>query len=281
MRKLLISFGFMTIFLLVHQTSVAFELLNSNEATVTEILTDQGLVCDQDQKICMAEGNIQVKRGKGNLTCNKLIVHFDQGEKGKQELKTLEAFGNVHIFSPEDGYDATSEYGRYDVDQQLVTLKGNPIIKNQGLEIFGTGDVTYDQIKNIAATSYRATMKEQDKLLQANQLIAYFKKDPEKNSNTFDHLIANGDVIVSTPTEIARGENGSYYETTKTAELWNNVVISRFDGQIRGPRAKVDMDTGQSQMLQPVTDPAAQQRVQALLLPREKDKVQTSAELDE
>jgi lipopolysaccharide export system protein LptA len=278
MRKNLIVFGLIAIVFMVIHECLAFELLNSNDTSVTEIITDQGIVCDQEQKICMAEGKIQVNRGKGILTCNKLIVHFDKGEKGKQELKTLEAFGNVHIFSPQDGYDATSEYGHYDVHQQLVTLKGNPVIKNKGLEIYGTGDVTYDQAKNIAATSHRATMKEKDKLLQANQLIAYFKKDEESNANTFDHLLANGNVIVSTPTELARAENGSYYEATKNAELWNNVVISRFDGQIRGPRAKVDMETGQSQMLQPATDPVSQQRVQALLLPKEQDKVQTAAE---
>lgn len=268
----------MALIALVSRESLAFDLFHSDNTTVTEVLADQGMTCDQDHKKCFAEGNIQVNRGKSILTCKKLVVHFAKGAQGKQELKMLEAFGDVHIYSPEDGYDAQSDYGCYEAAQQLVTLKGNPIIKHKDLEIYGTGPIVYDQAKETAETASRATMKKQDRLLQANNLIAYFKGDKDTNAKTFDHLIANGNVIVSSPAEIAQSKSGSYYAATNTAELWDNVVITRSDGQIRGQRAKVDMNSGQSQMLQPANTPINQQRVQALLLPKEKAKVQSASE---
>jgi LPS export ABC transporter protein LptC len=252
-------------------------LFHSAPANRTEIITDQGLICDQNQKQCMAEGHIQVKRGKGVLTCDKLIAHFDQGPTGKQELKMIEAVGHVHIFSKEDGYDATCHYGCYEVSQQGITLKGSPVIKHRKIEIFATGDVIYDQVKNKMETHHRATVKRQDNLLQANALIVYFKMDDKQKAKSFDHLIANGDVIVSSPDEIAQGEHGSYFDATDTAELWGHVVISRHNGQLRGERAKVDMNSGQSQILQP-SNGSYDPRVQALLLSKDKGKVQTSPE---
>lgn len=254
----------------------ALELFHSDTANTTEIISDQGMVCDQNQKQCMAEGHIQVKRGKSVLTCDKLIAYFDQGQSSKKELKMLEAIGHVHISSKEDGYDATSTYGRYDVAQQVVTLKGRPVIKHNKIEIYGTGDIIYDQIKNSATTRRRATLKRQDKLLQANELIVYFKRSGEQEEKALDHLIAKGNVIVSSPIEIAQGEHGSYYEATDTAELWENVIISRDDGQIRGQRARVDLTTGKSQMLHP-SKGIGDQRVQALLLSRDKGNATASS----
>lgn len=278
MRKYWITHSILVFMSVFTFESKAFELLGSDTSTVTEILADHGMVCDQEKKQCTAEGNVRVFRGKSTLTCDKLVAYFVKNAQGKQELERLEAFGNVHIFSQEDGYDAKSAYGSYEVDTQLVTLKGNPVIKHKELEIHGTGPITYDQVKEKATTASRATVKKQEQLLQANELVAHFKRDEDNNSKSLDHLTAHGNVVVSSPTEIAQAEYGSYYEATSTAELWNNVVITRYDGQIRGPRAKVDMKSGESRMLHPTNSPIKQQRVQALLLPKEKDKVKAPSD---
>src|SRR5215469_8222123 len=99
MKKYFMSYCIMAfISIVTHETS-AFELFNSANTTETEVLADQGMTCDQDKQLCVAEGHIQVNRGKSILTCNKLVVHFAKGAQGKQELKMIEAFGDVHIFS--------------------------------------------------------------------------------------------------------------------------------------------------------------------------------------
>lgn len=272
MIKCFINFlGFIFFCVLTSSTS-AFDLFDSDSITTTEILSDQGIVCDQEGKLCKAEGNIQVKRGNGMMTCEKLIAHFSKDAAGKQKLQMLEAFGKVHIFSPEEGYDATSTYCRYEVNLQLLTLSGSPVIKHKNLEIYGTHTIIYNQLQNIAIAPERATIKKEDKLMQGNVVTAYFETTQKDKSRktTFHHILAEGNVIVSTPEEIARGNHGSYYENNQVAELWEQVVITRCDGQILGERARINMESGQSQMLQEAPHKPGEGRAQALLLPKQK-----------
>ena len=60
---------------------------------------------------------------------------------------------------------------------------------------------------------------------------------------------AFGDVHISTPTEIARGDEGVYILDDGIATLCGNVRITRGDSQLNGECAEVNLNTGISRLL--------------------------------
>src|SRR5262249_39691468 len=89
---------------------------------------------------------------------------------------------------------------------------------------------------------------------------------------------ALGNVVITTPTEVARGNRGDYDADTQVATLTGNVRLTRGDNQLNGDRAEVNMKTGISTLLagdgRPAagqTNPAEGKRVRVLLMPGQAD----------
>jgi len=59
---------------------------------------------------------------------------------------------------------------------------------------------------------------------------------------------AHGDVVVSSPREIARGAEGVYDLTTRRITLTGDVVLTRDDNVLRGNRLEIDLASGVSRL---------------------------------
>ncbi|MFP4125694.1 MAG: LptA/OstA family protein [Alphaproteobacteria bacterium] len=59
---------------------------------------------------------------------------------------------------------------------------------------------------------------------------------------------AHGDVVVSSPREIARGSEGIYDLTTRRITLTGDVVLTRDDNVLRGNRLEIDLASGVSRL---------------------------------
>jgi len=59
---------------------------------------------------------------------------------------------------------------------------------------------------------------------------------------------AHGDVVVSSPREIARGSDGVYDLTTRRITLTGDVVLTRDDNVLRGNRLEIDLASGVSRL---------------------------------
>jgi lipopolysaccharide export system protein LptA len=59
---------------------------------------------------------------------------------------------------------------------------------------------------------------------------------------------AHGDVVVSSPREIARGDEGIYDLTTRRITLTGDVVLTRDDNVLRGNRLEIDLASGVSRL---------------------------------
>ncbi|MEO1089998.1 MAG: LptA/OstA family protein [Pseudomonadota bacterium] len=78
-------------------------------------------------------------------------------------------------------------------------------------------------------------------------------------------VVAIGNVVVTSPRDIATGDEGVYDLSTRTITLTGDVVLTRDENVVRGNRLVVDMDTGVSRVF-----PAeAGGRVRALFVPGE------------
>ena len=60
---------------------------------------------------------------------------------------------------------------------------------------------------------------------------------------------AQGNVVITTPTDVARGRQGVYNLTTEIATLTGDVRLTRGDNHLNGQTAEVNMKTGIGRLL--------------------------------
>ena len=87
--------------------------------------------------------------------------------------------------------------------------------------------------------------------LSAHVLIAHIADEPDGNqkSNSQISLIeAEGNVLLITPNEKARGSIGIYDVRNKTAILTGSVVLTQGENVLHGERLIMDLNTGRSRL---------------------------------
>lgn len=104
----------------------------------------------EGQSLATFSGNVVVVQGTLTVRAKKLIVHY--GAKGANDIKTLEALGNVHITTPEQ--DVTGDKGVYDPKTQIMRVSGNV------RAVSATGTVTAPELEvNFATNTTQFTTK--------------------------------------------------------------------------------------------------------------------------
>lgn len=108
--------------------------------------------------------------------------------------------------------------------------------------------------------------------LSAHVLTAHMEQTPLKDSNAVSRIRridAEGNVILATPKETARGEIGTYDLEKKTAVLVGSVVLTQGDNVLRGQKLIMDLTTGRSRLegTAPTTSPKDGGRVRAIFNP--------------
>ncbi len=72
---------------------------------------------------------------------------------------------------------------------------------------------------------------------------------PEAAGGGIQRIVATGNVVVTSPQEVARGREGVYDLDRRTITLSGDVVLTRDGNVLRGSRLEVDLDTGVSRLL--------------------------------
>tara|TARA_B100000686_G_C16702945_1_gene924531 strand:+ start:162 stop:707 length:546 start_codon:yes stop_codon:yes gene_type:complete len=113
--------------------------------------------------------------------------------------------------------------------------------------------------------------------LRAHVLIAHIADGPNGNnqSNSQISLIeAEGDVLLITPNEKARGSAGIYDVRNRTAVLTGSVILTQGENVLRGERLIMDLNTGRSRLEGTTghTEPTKDGRVKAIFNPENVDE---------
>lgn len=105
--------------------------------------------------------------------------------------------------------------------------------------------------------------------LRADQLIVHYATGAEEE-NAIRVIEAEGNVFLSSPTEMAEGEKGVYNIEADTIVLTGSVKLYRGNSTISGDRLEMNLATGQSRMLSGMGDfneSGDDGRVKALFVP--------------
>jgi lipopolysaccharide export system protein LptA len=267
-----------------------------------EIQADSGIEWQQEAQVYIARGHAVAKRGTSEVHADTLTAHYrptkdsgntganSGGNAGGTEIYRVDADGNVTLKG--ETQTVTGDKAVYDVDQAIVVVTGKDLKMTTATDVVTARDSLewYDQ-KQIAVARGDALAVRDLKRIRADVLTAYMVKPgaapaaksgakpaaaakpaakPEARgpllagNGQISRVDAQGHVLVSTSTDVGRGDFGVYNAQTGIATLLGNVTLTRGENAIRGQYAVMDLNNNVSRMMNAAGQPGG--RVQGLFV---------------
>ncbi|WP_192820114.1 OstA-like protein [Rufibacter sp. LB8] len=195
-------------------------------------------------------GNVVMRQGTTTVTS-------DSAYQYAKDRNRMEVFGNVHI--TQEGLDATSQTGSYDGTRRVANLRGNVVLRDQGMTLT-TPSVDYDldakrayytQAGNIVGPDY--TIKSQfgtytstDKVLSFRKNVVYNGQNAEVVSDTMAYNTITkvveffGPTTIKSPDGILFANRGTYNTVTRESNFRGNASIKTPDYLIKGETLTYD-----------------------------------------
>ena len=273
------------------------------------ISATSGIEWQQDAQVYIARGNATAKRGTTEVDADTLTAHYrpSKAAGSDNEIYRLNADGHVTIKG--ETQTVVGDQAVWDVDQQMGIVTGKALKLTTPTDVVTARDSLewYDQKQVAVARGDAVAVRENVKRIRADVLTAHMTKDKAKPAETkpgarlaksapsnptakpgaaagvpgtsdessrISRIDAQGNVIVSTATDIGRGDYGVYNADTGLVTLLGNVTITRGDNAIRGQYAVVDLNNNVSRMMPTAGKPGAPaSRVEGLFVRQDQSGV--------
>lgn len=265
---------------------------NVSDQRPIAISADSGIEWRQDAQVYIARGNAVAKRGTSEVHADTLIAHYrpSKGSGGENEIYRLDADGHVTIKG--ERQTVVGDQAVYDVDQQIGIVTGKSLSLTTATDIVTARDsLEWYDAKQVAVARGDAVAVRDTKRIRADVLTAHMTKDKPKSNegkpevtppkaapaanaklgggagpgagsddSRISRVDAQGNVLVSTETDVGRGDYGVYNAETGIATLLNNVTVTRGPNTIRGQYAVMDLNNNISRMLPAPASPGSEPR---------------------
>jgi lipopolysaccharide export system protein LptA len=258
-----------------------------------EVYADKGLELSQDAKTVIARGNARAVRGRVTVTADTLIAHYrerkttgkpaadagkaapvavkpgDETAQGNSEVWRLEADGHVHIFTASQ--QAFADHADYNIDDAVAVLTGKNLRLVTAKETVTARDsLEYWENRQQAVARGKAVAIQGDKRIQGDVLVADYGQDQQKHT-VLRHASGFGNVIMSTPNEIVKGDRADYDPQAGLVTITGAVKLTRGENQLDGGYAVVNLNTGISRLYPTAPgQTGGDARVKGLLSPNRK-----------
>ncbi|HEU4838474.1 MAG TPA: LptA/OstA family protein [Micavibrio sp.] len=217
----------------------------------------------RNQNQYIARKDVIVKQGPMEIHSDLLTADYREGAESSMEIWQLTAEGNVQV--KDETTTAYGDKGVYDVPKGVAILTGGNLrLVSPDQTVTATERMEYYANERMAKAIGNATVVRAEDKLQADVLTAYFKdestqpaaaKAKEKSAGgplggggNIDRLEADGNVVITTPTEKITGRKAVYRAATNTAEITGKVKLVRGENILEGERAEVNLKTNVSKM---------------------------------
>ena len=249
---------------------------------------EESVVYNEAANSCTAIGNARAQRNDFVVSGQTLTVYFT-GTGHDREIREIIADGNVSLVNPDQV--AYGEHAHYDVAQDRLIMTGGDLkLVTTDQLITARDSLEFWNAKNqgIARGNAIARFPKKEQIVQADLLIADFlpKEERQKSGSetSLKRIEAEGNVLISTPKEIATGKRGVYVARNDTAELFENVKITQGENHLRGEYAIMNMKTNVSQLYaynphEPETA-TTKKRVRGIIIPKDAKKMKDDRKSD-
>jgi lipopolysaccharide export system protein LptA len=237
-------------------TSSAFAQTGNQEPI--EITASKSVEWLRNQKQYVAREDVIVTQGNMQIFADLLTADYRDGATSSMEIWQITAEGNVRI--KDDKNTAYGDQGVYDVTGGVAVLTGGDLkLVSPDQTVTAKDRMEYHSNERIAKAIGNAKVVRAKDTLNANTITAYFKDSaaapaatqPSTNpvgGGSLDRLEADGNVVITTPTEVLRGSKAVYRADSNTAEITGKVKIERGENVMEGERAEVNLTTNVSKM---------------------------------
>jgi lipopolysaccharide export system protein LptA len=169
----------------------------------------------------------------------------------------------VHIFSPTQ--NVYGDRAVYDVDKLVAVVTGSNLRLVTPTDVVTARDsLEYWETQKLAVARGDAMAVREQNRVNADVLVGLFA-DGADGSMEMTRIDAQGNVVITTPTDVARGRQGVYNLKTEIATLTGDVRLTRGENHLNGQTAEVNMKTGISRLLS--TGDRSGGRVKGLFIP--------------
>jgi lipopolysaccharide export system protein LptA len=243
---------------------------DSGEGTPLKIEAERGIEWHQNEKAYVARGNALAARGDVSVRAEVLTAYYRQRSaaadtQSSNEIHRVVAQGTVRIATPTQ--TVFGDRAVYDIDQSVIVVTGKDLRLVTPTDTLTARDtLEWHDAKQQAVARGDAVAIRNDQRIKADVLVANVVR-PQNEPSRISRVDAHGGVLVSTPTEIARGRSGVYNVDTGIVTLVGNVTITRGENEIKGERATVDLNKNVSRM-----EAAPGGRVEGLVMPSSQGK---------
>jgi len=248
------------------------------------ISATSGIEWQQDAQVYVARGNAVAKRGTTEVYADTLTAHYRPSKVAGSETEIYRLNADGHVTIKGETQTVVGDQAVWDVDQQMGIVTGKALKLTTTTDVVTARDSLewYDQKQVAVARGDAVAVRENVKRVRADVLTAHMTKDKVKpaeagpalgpakpapstltpkpkvltgspgtgdESSRISRIDAQGNVIVSTATDIGRGDYGVYNADTGLVTLLGNVTITRGDNAIRGQYAVVDLNNNLSRMM--------------------------------
>jgi lipopolysaccharide export system protein LptA len=272
----------------------ALDLGRAGSGQPIEITATNGIEWDRAAQRYIANGNAVARQGDTTVHGDRLVAWYRPAATGGTEIYRYEAIGNVLFTTPTQTVEG--DRGVYDVAGEVVVVTGKALRLTTPTDTLTARDtLEYWAAREIAVARGNAMVVSAERRMTADVMTAHFTQTPAQPARAappppraarpgqrpaapapsgtggdqkLSRVEAFGNVHVSTPTEIARGDRGVYNMQTGIAQLAGNVRLTRGDNQMSGDFAEVNTNTGISRLLARPGE-GGENRVRGLLTPQQ------------
>jgi lipopolysaccharide export system protein LptA len=196
----------------------------------------------------------------------------DPATGGATEIYRMEADGHVRIAT--ETQTVYGDHAVWDVDQSLLVMTGKHLkLETSRDTVTARDDLEWYDDKQLAVARGDAVAVRDGKRLAGDVLTAHVDKD-QNGASHISRIDAQGNVLVSSLDQIARGDAGVYNVDTGIATLTGRVTLTKGDNELRGQYGVVDLNNNISRLL---SSPPSEKlteggtpRVAGVLMPRAK-----------
>ncbi len=220
----------------------------AQSAEPVEITAEDGLEWRQNDKALIAEGSVVLTRGATRLQAETVSAYYRDSAAGDaQEVYRVDAAGGVRIAS--EGTVGYGDNAAYDLDQGVFVLSGKkPRFEATELLVTASQNLEYWERKNLAIARGGAVAESGNRRIAADVLSAYVEPSGE-GGGRLQRVEAIGEVVITTPDDMASGREAVYDAASGIATLCGDVEVRRGDNVLRGKCAEVNLNTGVSRLV--------------------------------
>lgn len=225
--------------------------LNPDRDKPVEITAQGSLEWKRPERIFIANKQALATQGDTSIAAAQLTANYRDGKGSNMEIYRLTASDNVVVSSKES--HAYGDKATYDLDKGVAVMTGNNLrMTAPDQTVTARDNFEYwvadgRLIANGDARIERLNAKRELDTLQSDKITALLK-DNAQGQRVLHSMEAEGNVVITTPTEIVTGTHGTYNAETNKAILTGGVTIKRGPNILQGERAEVDMTTNTSKL---------------------------------